>query len=401
MQSTLLPPTPIHTHKRQGQSKPKAVGDRPTLGGEYLKSALKANLVELSETRSRTNQKRFLDNIAQLTTTLCINNLETTTTTTTTTTIAPNYESLRKRARAKYYTSNVAKGLYSLDTDLKKSYGQTAWACAQTIQQKGAKFISKYCNQRWCVVCNRIRTAKLIKGYEPVLSQFKDLQFVTLTAPNVKAQFLRKAIKEMIAASRSIQKATQKKHERNPSALQLIGIRKVECTHNYVFDNYHPHFHFLIEGKEAAEHLKAEWLKHYPNASECSQDIRPAKEGSNQELFKYFSKLVTKIDGEAITLLQPLDVIFTAMRGLRTFQALGLKKYISEDIEALQSEIIEVVEPQTALWIWDYSDWVHVETAEALTGHLPSEQSNKLIDGIRLNYATRRRPPILSELHLY
>jgi Replication protein len=395
MQSTLPTTTPTATHPVQDRSKPKAARGILTLGGVRSKSALKANPVGLPEARSRTNPVRLLDNIAQLTTSLSINNLETTTTTTTTTKTAPNYEALRKRARAKYYSSAVAKGLYSLDTDLKKSYGQTAWNCATSIEQKGEKFTSKYCNQRWCVVCNRIRTAKLIKGYEPVLSQFQDLQFVTLTIANVKAQFLRKAIKEMLASCRAIQKASQKKHERNPSALQLIGIRKVECTYNHIANTFHPHLHFLIQGKEAAEHLKAEWLKHYHNASECSQDIRPATEGSSSELFKYFSKMVTKVDGEALTLLEPLDVIFTAMRGLRTFQPIGLKKHVSEDIEALQAETIEGAEPQTALWVWSYFDWVNLDTAEALTGHLPSEQSNKLIDGIRLNYATKRRPPIL------
>jgi hypothetical protein len=248
------------------------------------------------------------------------------------------------------------------------------------------------------VVCNRIRTAKLIKGYDPALSKLDDLHFVTLTVVNVRGQFLRKTIKEMIEVSRSIQKSAQKKHERNPSALQIIGIRKIECTFNHTSNTYHPHFHFLIQGKESAELLKAEWLKHYKNASEFSQDIRPATQGSSQELFKYFAKIVTRIDGEALTLLQPLDVIFTAMRGLRTFQALGLKKHVSEDVEALQSEVIEGAEPQTAIWIWDYSDWVNIETAEALTGHLPSEQSNTLIDGIRINYLTKRRPPILAAL---
>jgi hypothetical protein len=400
MQSTLPPTTTTPTHKRTERSKPKAVGDRPTSGGVRKKSALKANPVGLPEARSRTDQRLLLDNIAQLTTSLSIKQLATATATATAAaaTTAPNYEQLRKRARAKYYTSAVAKGLYSLNTDLRKSYGQTAWACGQSIEQKGEKFTSRYCNQRWCVVCNRIRTAKLIKAYEPVLSQLDDLYFVTLTVPNVKGQFLRKAIKEMIAACRAIQKAAQKKHERDPSALQLIGIRKIECTHNYIFDTYHPHLHFLIKGKEAAEHLKAEWLKHYKNASECSQDIRPAKEGSSQELFKYFTKLVTKIDGQVLTLLEPLDVIFCAMRGLRTFQALGLKKYVSEDVESLQAEVIEGVEPQTALWLWDNSDWVCLETGEALTGHLPSGQSTKLIEGIRLNYDTKRRPPILTSV---
>ncbi len=400
MQSTLPPTTTTPTHYIQDRSQPKAVRDSPTLGGVHYTSAVLANPVGLSETRSRHNQTRLLDNIAQLTTSLSIKDLATATTATTAATTAaktaPNYEGLRKRARAKYYSSAVAKGLYSLGTDLKKSYGQTAWSCGQAVEQKGEKFTSKYCNQRWCVVCNRIRTAKLIQGYQPVLDSLDDLQFVTLTVPNVKGQFLRKTIKEMIAACRAIQKAAQKKHERNSSALQIIGIRKIECTYNYQFNSFHPHFHFLIQGREAAEHLKSEWLRHYKNASDCSQDIRPAVSGSSQELFKYFSKLVTRIDGEAFTLLEPLDVIFNAMRGLRTFQALGLKKSVSEDVQQLQSERIEGSEPQTALWVWDYSDWVNLDTAEALTGYLPSEQSTKLIEGIRLDYKTKRRPPILT-----
>lgn len=381
MQSTLPQiPHPTPPHPGKDRSKPKAVRDSPTLGGVRQKSALKANPVGLPEARSRTDQNLLLDNIAQLTTKV---------------TSPPNYEALRKRARAKYYASNVALSLYSLNSDLKKSYGQTAWNCAVTIEQKGDKFTSRYCNQRWCIVCNRIRTAKLIKGYEPALSKLKDPQFVTLTIPNVRAQFLRKAIKDMLSACRAIQKAAQKKHERNPNALQIIGIRKVECTYNHIANDFHPHLHFLIQGKEAAESLRAAWLKRYQNASIEAQDIRPATKGSTQELFKYFSKIVTKVEGEALTLLEPLDLIFIAMRGLRTFQALGLRKHVTEDIEALQAEIIEGVTPAVALWTWNYSDWVNLETAEALTGHLPSEQTNKLIEGICLNYETKRRPPIL------
>lgn len=299
------------------------------------------------------------------------------------------FEALRKRARAKFYTSKVALGLYGLDSPLKKSYGTTYFQCAETLEQVGTKVTSRYCNHRWCVVCNRIRTANLIKGYEGPLSELKDLQFVTLTLPNVSGNDLRETIEQMIKQSQTIQDYFKKRKQRGLQGWQLVGIRKTECTYNAKTGEFHPHFHFLISGKDAAEALVSEWLKRVEVASWQAQDVRKATEGSEKELFKYFSKMVTKVEGKNVTLLEPLDIVYQAMRGLRVFQPMGLKKKVSEDIEELKAvevEGIEAVEEITR-WKWSHSDWVNPETGEARTGHIPCEQAEELNNNICNNVA--------------
>ena len=66
-----------------------------------------------------------------------------------------NKSILIKRARAKYFTLGLMFGLVELKSELKKSYWNTYY-CASTIEHDGNKLKSKYCKNRWCLVCNRI-----------------------------------------------------------------------------------------------------------------------------------------------------------------------------------------------------------------------------------------------------
>ena len=83
-----------------------------------------------------------------------------------------NIDSLKKRARAKYISRALVLELTKLDSPLKKSYWNT-WHCSNILYQEGKKITTKYCNNRWCLVCNRIRTGKLIAGYLPVMKAMK------------------------------------------------------------------------------------------------------------------------------------------------------------------------------------------------------------------------------------
>lgn len=307
-------------------------------------------------------------------------------------------DALRKRARAKFYSSNLAVGLANLNSPLQKSYWGT-FHCSEVLEQIGKKITTRYCGQRWCTVCSRIRTGKLINGYHGPLSLLPEKMFVTLTLPNVPGAELRATILEMIATSKIIQDTLRQRHTRGKQAWQLVGLRKLECTYNWRSREFHPHFHFIVSGEAAAEALRAEWLARVPTATIKAQDIRLAREGSEKELFKYFSKLVTNVDGVRLTLLEPLDVIFQAMKGLRVFQPIGGLKHVSEDILDVQSVEVEGIEsaPYHAYIKWYWSDWFYLETGEALTYNVPSEQMENLvkntIPNLPLNYekTTRKR----------
>lgn len=279
---------------------------------------------------------------------------------------------LKRRAVAKYLTNEIIYGLIDQDSSLKQSYWNS-YHCSNILLQDGQKITGKYCNNRWCIVCNRIRTAKMIKGYLPAIKQeIEDPFFVTLTIPNVSGDLLKSTIRGMIKNLTKISDLFRKRRN-----YQIKGIRKIECTYNRQKNNFHPHIHLLIDGDQVSQELINTWLTYYPDADRHAQDFRPADDNSMIELFKYTTKLTTKNDikrdGENVEIIyhpEALDIIFKALYKIRTFQPMGIKKQpVNEDIEDIQSEIYEDIKSNVEVWSYlqDVSDWVS-GSGECLTG---------------------------------
>lgn len=290
---------------------------------------------------------------------------------------------LANRARAKLITNTLVLRLVDVkDSPLTKSYWRS-FHCANSIEQRGKTLKTKYCKNRWCMVCNRIRTAMLIKGYEPGLKELKEPQFVTLTFPNVGGHDLRKEIKGMYASFKRITDRLKKR------GVKLRGIRKLECTHNPSRGNFNPHYHLLIEGLSNARAVVQEWLKEYPDASPKAQYIEAANDGTIMELMKYFTKILPSKKSRATGKLEinakALDTMFQAMQGVRVFQPFGISKHISEEIEELEKKEYDVVEQEYAIWVWeqDVADWLGFESYEPLTGFEPEPITMKFISIIQ------------------
>ena len=295
---------------------------------------------------------------------------------------------IRKRAKARFAQTKLIEALQNLNSPLAKSYEHTTH-CSFTLVQHGQKITSTYCGHRWCRICNRIRTGKLINAYQPAIDQMSDVQFLTLTIPNVKAHELREAIINMTATIRKIQDTYRK------SQKSLIKcIRKIECTYNVDENTYHPHLHFLVDGVKAGQYMINKWLQHYTEASIKAQDIRKAD--SPMELFKYFTKLTSKSKSDTIVLKggkvikrdeyhypEALDQIFQAMQGLRVIQPMGGIRMVSDEIDEVQSETIIDVETDTKIWIWIECDWIDPHTGEMLTEYIPTEKELKYSQRIR------------------
>jgi hypothetical protein len=118
-----------------------------------------------------------------------------------------------KRAKSKFITNAYLLSLIDLKSPLQKSYWNT-FHCSNVLlyDKDEKKIIGKYCNNRWCLVCNRIRSAKLIKSYEKEIESLPDLQFVTLTIPNVHGDDIKKSIELMqINFRRILDKARKQK----------------------------------------------------------------------------------------------------------------------------------------------------------------------------------------------
>lgn len=284
---------------------------------------------------------------------------------------------LKGRAKSKTITNALVRKLAALESPLHKSYWNT-YHCCEAMFQDGNKLTSKYCNNRWCSTCNRIRTGKLIDGYEPVLKKLKNKYFVTLTIPNCTAEELEQEIKKMTRTFTRIKDVLRKQ------GFNLKGIRKTECTYNAEKNNYHPHFHFIISGKLESEMLQREWLKRYPQSKKIAQDIRPATDKAVKELFKYFTKLISKGTNNKFYIFA-LDQIFQAMRCKRVFQPFGIKKYVSEDIEELQYMLFKDIQEQNTTWEWhtDFYDWIDINSGDMLSGYELDLKTKRIIGGFR------------------
>lgn len=307
-------------------------------------------------------------------------------------------ENYRRRCKAKFSQNRLLQALVKLDSPLREKYEQTQF-CSWSLIQKGNTITSKYCKQRWCKVCNRNRTGRLMAGYEKALQEMAEPTFVTLTVPNVTADKLKETMQEMLADVRRIQDLRRK----NKQPL-IKCIRKLECTYNVDSNTYHPHFHFIVENWFQAYDLVDKWLHRHKNAVWEGQDIRPATKPI--ELFKYFAKLTSKSKTDTITIKgkkiirdewhypQALDIIFQSIEGTRIIQTMGGIKMVNddlEDIEAIEMQDGEV-EEDTTLWKWTrietepgkYTfDWVDIFTGEMLTEYIPTDREWKYSNRIR------------------
>lgn len=286
---------------------------------------------------------------------------------------------LMKRARTKFVNDAFVRSMIEVNpkSELLRAYKNTLYCNFRLTVGMDNTLTGTYCKNRWCMVCGRIRTGVLINGYISQLQGLKDPQFVTLTLPTVNSKELPQRIKDIEIEWRKITDASLK-----GKRIDFKGIRKAECT---VRPNgmYHYHLHLLVSGVDNAQWLVKQWLKRFPDANADAQDIRPADERSYKEIFKYFTKLISsKSDERVFDEFDRLDVIFTALRGKRTYQPFGGVKLVSEDIDAklYATELPKKFEGcQVGLiFRWVIQDW-ETQTGQTLTDYKPSEQTKELV----------------------
>jgi hypothetical protein len=286
---------------------------------------------------------------------------------------------LQKRASSKFITLKLMNKMCALNSPLNFAYKLTC-RCSDTIKQVDGKMTSEYCGYRWCLLCNRIRTAQYIGKYEPILKEWKDTQFVTLTIVSIGADDLLSALNEMNKNFRRILDLMRKRE------ISIRGIRKLEITYNEKDNTYHPHFHVLVEGRVQAEMLHSEWLRLYPTSKNWAQDIqrvRTDKVDVYKEIFKYVTKL---FDKDAKTgkykEINPvaLDVIFRALKKKRIMQPFGfVAPEIAEEGKIELTESTDAPTDEIKTYVWVGNDWWDMKTWEALTNFCPSNEVMRML----------------------
>lgn len=295
---------------------------------------------------------------------------------------------LLKRARRKYFTNHILWKLIDAaktnkNSTLSKSYWNT-YHCSRTlILSDNDTITGKYCNTRWCMVCNAIRTAKHINQYTPVVKQWDEPYFVTLTLETVDSIDLQERIVTMQKVFRRITNLHAQRKRRKTLDFDLKGIRKLECTHNYRSNKYHPHFHVICNCKSSAEFLVSNWIRCFSKegikVNSKGQDYRPANSKSLVELFKYMTKVVTKKGGNKRLIdAESLDIIFNAMKGKRTIQPFGFVLGASTSNMTTSPTVGFVMAILT--WSDEFADWLDKD-GYMLTNYVPSDGFRKLLDG--------------------
>jgi len=269
---------------------------------------------------------------------------------------------LKKRARSKWMSYHIASELANLNSPLKKSYIRTLH-CGETITKVGDKLTSAYCGNRWCLVCSRIRTGKLMNSYLDLSASLQDKHFVTLTVRNVTT--VGRTDKEIIAELRHYQKQMFKWCRKTLDGLRKYdllykGIRNFENKPSEDRKGFRPHIHWCIDGtcdvnviekiwqkKKLSRskwldlvlkldagtitpgYVKGElliqlWLKEFKGVTDRKgQQVKPCTPGTEKELFKYETKFTIGKGNEKSIPVRMLDMIYQATRNVRTVTITG------------------------------------------------------------------------------
>jgi len=285
---------------------------------------------------------------------------------------------LQKRAKSKFITLRLMSKMCGLNSPLARGYQRTC-SCGSVVEQKDGKLTSQYCGNRWCSVCNRIRSAQYISKYEPILKTWTDTQFVTLTVVNVEATNLLDTLTEMNKNFRRVLDLMRKRK------IKIRGVRKVEITYNEEAKTYHPHFHVIVEGKAEAEMLHDEWLRLNPTAKGIAQSVKGVDADDvnvYKEIFKYITKLFSKDKDGKYKEVNPtaLDIIFRVMKGRRTLQPFGFKAPVVEEEGELElTESTDAPGEEIKTWVWVDNDWYDTGTGEALSNFRLTKKIERML----------------------
>ena len=189
------------------------------------------------------------------------------------------------------------------------------------------------CKNRFCPICAWKKSRKDALALSVMMAYLKQEEkkefiFLTLTAPNVKADKLNDEIKHY---NQSFQRLMQRKEVK-----QVVKgyARKLEITYNEERDDYHPHFHVLIAVNKSyftqtTQYINRDrWLELWKQVTKNPlitqvdvRKVRSLKENRIYEIAKYSAK-----DSDYLINQEVFEVFYKALKGKRLIVFSGLFK---------------------------------------------------------------------------
>lgn len=304
-----------------------------------------------------------------------------------------NTTAIKARAKRKHISQVLALLLVDIARErknhkLEKTFWNTYY-CLQSVVVVDGKIHGAYCKNRLCTVCCAIRKADIINRYLPILKQWKEPYFVTLTIKSVPANKLSALIDNMLKGFNLIIEKYEKRELRGKGR-KLVGIRSLECNFNPVKRTYNPHFHIIVPDLETAEIIKGEWIKRAKQNWTYHKAQHIVKVFDNEkcliEVVKYGSKIFTDPNRKEKTpkgtpqtiYVNALYTIVSAFQGKRLFDRFGFGK--------TKTKVATIGEKRLVSEYFEYNfdlnrtDWIDTETNEPLTDYEPDALLNYMLE---------------------
>lgn len=306
----------------------------------------------------------------------------------------------RKWAKRKMITQRVALALIDVCNnkggfDRIQSYWNSYY-CLSDMTVANGRVYGKYCKTRCCTICLAIRKAEIINKYLPVIRQWENPYFVTLTVKAQKQPQLHFIVDGMHKAFRQIREKYKKRDQRG-TGKKLVGLRSLECNFNPTTKTYNPHFHIIVPNRETAKTLVVEWQRKWTKkyTTAFAQDMREIYncETALIEVVKYGSKIFTEPDVKnkqdsktpPAIYADALDNILAEFKGRKLLQSFGFTLPPKTKPTTGETTITDFQE----MFFDTYTnDWISTESGKAFTGYTPDPTLRYLLNsGIDLEKA--------------
>ena len=262
---------------------------------------------------------------------------------------------------------------------------------ADKTMEKTKLYRSNNCEHRFCPMCawKKSRKNALKIG---ILMQYlreeenKEFVFLTLTAPNVKAEELNDEIKHY---NKSFQRLMQRKEVKS---VVKGYVRKLEVTYNKERDDYHPHFHVILAVNKSyftdtkAYIARNRWLELWQQSTKnnliTQVDVRKVKVTDNKkevsEIAKYSAKDSDYLEDEKV-----FDTFYKSLSGKRLIVYSGLFKDASKLYENKELEKYKQLDPTEYIYqiFYHWCQQKYIETEKKLmTEDMQKEVNNQMLD---------------------
>lgn len=297
----------------------------------------------------------------------------------------------QKKLRNQLLQTLISKHVSDKSFERIKECNTFLFMVADKTMEKTKLHRSNNCDNRFCPICAWKKSRKNALKIS-VLMQYlreeknKDFVFLTLTAPNVKADELDDEIKHY---NKSFQRLMQRKEVKNA----VRGyVRKLEVTYNKERDDYHPHFHvILVVDKQyfnnKNQYIKRDrwlelWQKSTKNNLITQVDVRKVRATDNKkevsEIAKYSAKDSDYLEDEKV-----FDTFYKSLSGKRLIVYSGLFKDASKLYENKELEKYKELDPTQYIYQifyhWGRQDYIQTEK-KLMTEEMQKEVNNQMLD---------------------